>query len=149
MEGISNNYIESILKPTCVDFHGVFSANTIPIQLLQCQTFSFVCNFSRAAEPGSHFVTIISLHDRVLYLDSLALPCLVREITTFLRRLGKPVFSNSQRVQDLTSKFCGFYCILFVLYFNSKEPRFQLLFETRALLVNDSTCIEYIQRLLK
>lgn len=149
MGGISNHYIESILKPVCDNFRGVYSANTIPVRLLRCQSFSIVCNFSKVGERGTHFVTIIAARDRVLYIDSLGLPCVAQEINTFLRRLKKPVFLNSQQVQDFSSSFCGFYCILFVLYYDKKTPTFSLMFDTQNLLQNDSTCVKYIQQLLK
>jgi hypothetical protein len=146
MQGVSNHFIDSILTPTCAEYKGTFSSNTIPTQLLQCETFSIVCNLSPAGETGSHFVTIIAQRERVLYLDSLALPCLVSEINNFLQRLKKPVYSNSQQVQHVKSQFCGFYCILFVLYFNN--PVTKLLFETRDLHVNDATCVKKIRELL-
>jgi hypothetical protein len=149
MGGISNHFIEHVLKTYCIDFYGVFSANTIPVKLLKREKFSIVCNFSKATEPGSHFVTIIALPNRVLYLDSLGLPCAVSEISTFLLRLKKPVFHNRQQIQDGASKFCGFYCILFVLYFDGKKPSFNLSFVTGKLLANDNLCITYIKRLLK
>jgi hypothetical protein len=148
MEGISNHYIESILHPTCTKFIGVFSANTLPTKLLEQNTFSIVCNFSKAGETGSHFVSIISLPDRVLYIDSLGLPCPVQEICSFLMQLKKPLFTNSKQVQASASKFCGFYCILFVLFFD-KPTSLHLQFDDVNLLNNDNLCIKYIQELLK
>ena len=145
-DGISNHYIESILKPLCADFRGVFSADTIPTQLLQCKTFSIICNLSNVRQLGSHFITIIVQSKRVLYLDSLGLPCVVGEISTFLEKLRKPVFYNSQQIQDYKSKFCGFYCILFVLHFGN--PSVPLVFEKEELLVNDLSCIRKIRELL-
>lgn len=147
MEGLSNHYITSILEPACIDFRGVFSANTIPVQLLKCETYALVCNLSNAGERGTHFVAIIVKRNRVLYLDSLGLPCVVPQISGFLKRLNKPVFYNSQQIQHSSSKFCGFYCILFVLYF-CKPTTTPLLFETEELLLNDATCVEKICELL-
>ena len=146
MVGISNLYIESILKPTCSDFLGVFSANTIPSVLLQYNNFSVVCNLSGVGERGSHFISIISLDDRVLYIDSLGLTCTVLEIINFLTKLGKPVFYNSQQVQDFSSNFCGFYCILFILYVN--HPCSPVSFHDNQLLLNDDICVAKICEIL-
>jgi hypothetical protein len=147
MAGISNHYISSVLLPFCSEFRGVFSCNTIPAQLLQLERFSIVCNLSKAGEAGSHFVAIIVNPERALYLDSFGLPCVVLEISNFLRRLKKPVFYSTQQVQHFKSKLCGFYCILFVLHFNdpSSSP---LLFETEDLFANDAACVKKICKLL-
>jgi hypothetical protein len=149
MEGVSNHYIESILHPICKKFLGVFSADTIPEKLLEQDTFSIVCNLSKAGETGSHFVSIIALRNRVLYIDSLGLPCIVPEICVFLAKLRKPLYINSKQVQATDSKYCGFYCILFVLYFDKDVPMIKLQFDDANLLTNDNLCIEYIKQLLK
>lgn len=148
MEGVSNHYIESILQPVCKKFCGVFSSNTIPMQLLDQDTFSIVCNFSKVQEPGSHFVSIISLSDRILYIDSLGLICVVPEIRAFLTKLKKPLFFNTKPIQAANSKFCGFYCILFVLFFEESVP-LKLKFRKDNLLANDALCIKYIKQWLK
>ena len=146
-EGVSNHFITSILEPTCEDFRGVFSADTIPVlQLLQYDTSSIVCNLSKVGERGSHFVTIICQPNRVLYIDSLGLPSLVPAINSFLLKFKKPIFCNSRQIQDAASKFCGFYCILFVLYFN--RPATPLRFESANLLLNDQLCVKKICELL-
>jgi hypothetical protein len=101
-EGVSNHFITSILEPTCEDFRGVFSADTIPVlQLLQYDTSSIVCNLSKVGERGSHFVTIICQPNRVLYIDSLGLPSLVPAINSFLLKFKKPIFCNSRQIQVL------------------------------------------------
>lgn len=146
MEGISNHYIDSILRPTCTGFHGVFSADTIPTNLLRYNQFSIVCNLSKAGEPGSHFISIIVFPNRVLYIDSFGLPCVVQDIINFIRQLKRPIFYNYQQVQDVSSPFCGFYCILFVLYFTYVSTTLQ--FERKHLLQNDTICVNKIREIL-
>lgn len=146
MGGISNLYIESILRPTCPDFLGVFSANTIPTALLQRDKFSIVCNLSGVEEPGSHFISIIASTDSVLYIDSLGLVSVVAEISNFLGKLKKPVYYNERQVQDVSSKYCGFYCILFILYVN--YPCTSVSFYDKQLLRNDVVCVKKIREIL-
>ena len=148
MEGISNQYIESILRPTCKHFQGVFSANNLPKNLKKVDTFFLVCNFSKVGEKGSHFITIISLPDAALYIDSLGLPCIVPDICSFLKQLKKPIFYNDKQIQASESKFCGFYCILFVLFFQ-QNSELCLKFDDKHFLSNDAACLKYIQQLLK
>lgn len=150
--GISNHSIEAVLRRTCSDFQGVFSSDTLPSP--QRSQFSLVCNLSKVDEPGSHFISIISFPNFVLYLDSLGLPCTVSSIKEFLRQLGKPTFHNSLQVQDVSSDFCGLYCILFILHFSHRDaydtrlrpPRFR--WEKRLLLLNDLICVNHIHEIL-
>lgn len=157
--GISNHAIETVLRGTCRDFRGVFSSNTIPSCLLQHRDrwnrFSIVCNLSEVNEPGTHFVSIIAFPSFVLYLDSLGQPCTVTSIVEFLRQLKKPVFYNTRQIQDVSSDFCGLYCILFVLHFNHRDdsiddPSLSTAFKwkTRHLLLNDLICAKKLRELL-
>ena len=152
--GISNHYINSILKPTCPNFLGVYSSDNIPLQLLQLQhddTFFIVCNLSRVRESGSHFITIMCFPQYVLYIDSFGLPCTVKEIQSFLSKLKKQIFYNVQRVQAASSSFCGFFCILFVLHFNSllfATTPAPIMFDKENLSANDAICIQKICEIL-
>lgn len=148
MEGVSNHYIDSVLKPICANYCGVFSANNIPISLRKKKVFSIVCNLSNEGQAGSHFVTILSFPNYVIYIDSLGLPCIIEPISNFLSRLNKPVFYNTTQIQSAKSKFCGFYCILFVLLYDRK-PNIKLSFTRKNLMLNDERCVEYITQILK
>lgn len=145
-EGVTNHYIESILKPVCKNFLGVFSANTIPKKLTLLKEFSIVCNLSKVGEKGSHFVTIVVQPNVTLYIDSLGLPPFVPEICSFLQQLRRQLFYNPHQIQDSSSKFCGFFCILFVLYFSSTAT--PLIFEEKDLLSNDTLCVKKIKEML-
>lgn len=160
--GMSNHDIEALLRPLCSNFQGVFSADTIPPCLLQPSPppsqqqqrphFSIVCNLSEVDEPGTHFVTILSFANFVLYLDSLGLPCTTPPIAAFLRQLNKPVFSNRLQIQDATrSNYCGLYCILFILHFShrcSSDARFFWWKEKHELFRNDAMCLKCIRKIL-
>ena len=149
MEGISNHDIDSILRPACRDYVGVYSANNIPQEIKDKSTFYFVCNLSNRGEVGSHFVTVLCFTDYVMYIDSLGLPCTNASISKFLAQLNKPLFFNTTQVQDFESKYCGYYCILFVLYYSSKNKPCKLQFTKGNLLLNDKRCIKYITKLLE
>lgn len=147
MSGISNVFIDSILSPICHKFIGVYSANTLPNYNIPT-TFSLVCNLSPLGEPGSHFVTVISQKECVLYVDSLGFTCVTPQISQFLHHLKKPVLYNTLQIQDFESNFCGFYCILFCLFYD--KPRLlSLKFSKTQLKSNDVRCIKFIQQILK
>lgn len=156
--GMCNRDIARVLRRTCPDFWGVFSADTIPPfppqQSREARRFSLVCNLSKVDEPGSHFVSIVSFPRYVLYLDSLGLPCTSPHIREFLRQLKTPTFYNTLQVQDLSSDFCGLYCILFILHFSLRDssetssPLTGFQWEQSNLLLNDIMCAENVLALL-
>lgn len=156
MEGLNSDYISSVLSKRCEFFLGVYAADKLPKQGNGKSNFLIICNLDVAEEKGSHFVTIVSLDDYVLYIDSLGLKCHVKEIAEFLLSLGKPTFYNTRQIQDFRSEFCGYYCILFVLYFNrllsgdvTDTDIVGLCFDDNDYLSNDSICVNAITKLLK
>jgi hypothetical protein len=153
MAGISNNYIDSFLRYVTNNYIGVFSANNLPKNLHKTETFSLICNHDKVGEAGSHFITIVHCGTCIMYIDSLGQPCPIDDIRNFLWSFQLPVFYNSRQLQPTNSSFCGFYCILYVLYFdklfNSIVPPSRLIFNVKKLSSNDMLCIRQIKRLLK
>jgi hypothetical protein len=150
-EGISNVYMENILLSRCKYFRGVYSCDNIPDSFLRVKKFSIICNLSKRGDPGTHFVCIIVQPEYVLYIDTFAMSCYEPNILHFLRRLNKLVLYSVSRLQHYSSKFCGFYCMLFVLFYEQTEKRRRenrFKFCSRNLLKNDKLCTEYICRLL-
>lgn len=151
--GISNIYIEELLRPLTTKFIGVFSANNLPKNLIGKKHFSLICNHDNIGEAGSHFISIFHYGFFLLYIDSFGQPCAIDDIQNFLLSFQLPVFYNSRQVQSINSSFCGFFCILFVLYFdqlfNFAVFPSKLFFNSVNLSVNDMLCIDHILKLLK
>ena len=149
MAGLTNTYIHNFLSTQSSHYKGVFSSNNIDKDLKYLKRFSIVCNLSKYGEIGSHFVSIISFPDYVFYIDSLGLPCIAPSICAFLSSLNKSVFINTRQFQQETSIYCGFYCIMFVLYYDKKR-NFQLNFNSALMRDNnDAKCIMYVRKLIK
>jgi hypothetical protein len=155
--GISNHFIDGVLRSACSpdEYAGVFSADTIPPELADRRRFSFVTNLSRADEEGSHFVCVVGRPQYVLYIDPTGLPCIIDGIRSFLDAAcnsSRSLLYNKSAIQDpVGSSHCGFYCILFVLYFDpAVQVDFELKFQKSPLLLkeNDETCVKYIKRML-
>lgn len=147
MAGITNRFIDSFLVPIANTFYGTFSADNINQQLLHKERFSIICNLSNAHEAGSHFVAIIVMPTYIFYIDSFGLVCFTQPIIDFMNKLSRPVFCNVKVLQDPNSSHCGFFSMLFVLFFDMNKP-FQLKFVTQ-LTDNDSRCTEYIKRMIR
>lgn len=151
MDGLSNNFIDSILISRARYFRGVYSANNISPSLSQENVFSIICNLDEFGEKGSHFVTIICFPKFVLYIDSFGLPCLVKTINIFLKTLNRPIFFNETQIQSNNSNYCGFFTMLFVLYFDliftEKTPK-KIVFNLSDLSMNDNICVKEIKHIL-
>jgi hypothetical protein len=150
MIGINNKTIEGLLQ-TCPLFKGVFSCNNIPASLSNNDSFSIVCNLSKVEEPGTHFITIVCFKDYVLYIDSIGMHCFNLDITRFLLNLNRTIFYNTKKIQSITSTYCGMYCVMYILHFNTPlhyQHDNKLSF-TIDMQKNDKQCVKNVSRLIK
>lgn len=141
--GLTNIEIDDFLKKKCSNYIGVFSPDTLSLKSQQIG--SLVCNLSDSNQIGSHFIAIINQKDRVLYVDSFGIKCEIPKIRRVLNSLSKPIFFNNEIIQDINSSYCGFFVILFCLYFD-KQRSFPLTFSTK-LKENDKVCTQWIVEL--
>lgn len=150
MRGISNYEIEEFLSKRTSHFKGVFSSNNIPCALVEKNHFSIICNHAKKGNPGTHFVVVIVFPSQVIYIDSFGKPCKIKGILNFLFSLSRPVYYNSTKIQASSSSFCGFYCMMYVLYFSKifdKEKVCKIKFDPVNLKRNDKICINEIKKL--
>lgn len=146
--GITNLDIDNLLE-NCNTFYGTFSCDAIPLTLITKMRFSIICNLSKKSELGTHFVTIIVFKTYALYIDSLGLSCTNSDISNFLISLNRSIFFNSVQFQNVNSIFCGFYAMLYVLYFDSNKNS-QIMGKirfTHDLVKNDIICVKYLNKL--
>jgi hypothetical protein len=150
-KGLSNVYIQKVAgKHARHNFAGTFSCNTIPQTLAERDSFSFVCNLDKAGEAGSHFIAVVADKNTVIYIDPLGIPCNNGYLKSFLVRCNRRIVYNERTIQHPLSSFCGFYALLYVLYFDcSISHNLQLIFSDTALEDNDGLCVEYLKHLLK
>ena len=144
--GLTNKYIEKLLSQYSSSFKGVFSCNTLPIIH---GDFTLISNLSKDTEPGTHFITIIVKNGQVYYFDPIGLPCINKNIKTYLNYYSKQHFYNQIQYQCWDSIFCGFYCILFILLHDLKFSisHFKKLFSINCK-ENDTTVIQLIKYIL-
>lgn len=150
MSGISNTFIETFLANKVTNFDGVFSADNIPKTIASKTYFIIICNQENEGEEGTHFVTIIGFPDYAIYLDSFGLPCKILRINQFLNSLDRPIYYNDRQIQSHLSNFCGFYCIMYTLYFDKKingDKVENIFFDSVNLMNNDNSCLNEIKKL--
>lgn len=112
--GLTNFYIERVMKKVSKIFKGVYSCNTIPNLKLH-KKFSIIVNLSRDDQQGTHWVSIFRNHKMLVYYDSLGLPLTNRDIKSFLCKINNHYNYNLFQNQCYDSYNCGFYCLLFCL----------------------------------
>jgi hypothetical protein len=160
--GISNIYINDVLEKSQLKrFKGVFSCNNIPKHILLYKYFNIICNLDKEGEKGSHFVAIVANPNKILYIDPLGNDCANESLCKFMRRASQPqqqersrptrkrkIHSLNIAMQHPLSPFCGFYSMLFMLFYDETEPPIEIKFSSSNLENNDKKCIDYIIQLL-
>lgn len=146
--GLFSTDLVNILNSQSRSFRGVYACDKLPSDLCCQENFSIVVNLSPHTEEGSHWISIISTASCVIYADSFGLPPMNKAILNFLLKCNRPkIYWVTQRVQADTSQYCGYYCILYIIYFE-KLPNFTMRF-TDNYPDNDRKCIAYLQEFLK
>lgn len=147
---ISNKYIDSILFHLIRKFGGTFSSDDSPN--LSNEVNSIICNFSKRGARGSHFVAFMKRKNDILYIDSLntSYSMLPDDIKIWMKKQKIKRFSPyyKYQVQDISSTYCGFYCILALLQetYPTITPRIKL--NRQRLLLNDDKCIKLILKII-
>lgn len=91
-------------------FIGVFAADRLPS--IKERPAYFVFNTDTSDKPGQHWIAVIVHEDKVEYFDATGRQPVIRE---YLRKLGRPVLYNNQRIQSPLSIACGAFCVQFIL----------------------------------
>lgn len=126
--GLTGQYLYDALK-TALKLHlfcDVYSADKIPLKTLRQKNRPCLCiiNCSVSARPGTHFITLLVRRKNILVLDSLSLD-LERMAPALLNRLnksGKKIkYAFHSPLQDLTSAFCGIYCLFFCVFLSKTQ----------------------------
>jgi hypothetical protein len=153
--GVSNDTLDRFCREVCTDsFRGVFATDTIPtVELAGRARFLIIVNLGRArrGEDG-HFVAVCGYPGSIMYLDPFGRdpPEDARELRRFLYMCRRPVYCNSEQIQDRASAHCGLFAVLFVWHVDAGCP-FKLRFNKspRSLLANDDKCVEYLRKMTR
>lgn len=151
--GVSNVFLDRFTRLVCsTNFKGVYSADYIPAGLAALTRFTLIVNLGerrgvRGPLEVGHFVTIVGLPDKMLYVDSFGLPSLQRHVDLFLKNCGRKVVCNERQLQQFDSVMCGLYAAMFAAYFDQERP-FPLKFDRERLERNDKLCVSYLRRLI-
>ena len=160
MPGLSNEYVEKLMYKLTINPHKFKGVKPCDIFLnevkskkqLLCKGCSFIINMSSSNNPGSHFVSIFILSDNEAeYFDSFGLPSFDSNINNAFREANLSVLEFETSIQDISSQFCGFYCIAYLIWreLGLEKTRFAQLFNTNSKIVNDTIVLELLKLYIK
>ena len=108
--------IEYVLKKniTKKEFIGVFPSCEIPKS--EMKRYFFITNSDTHDEPGSHWTAWMVENDKVEFFDSFGRSPVNYQMSHYYKHyvLGKKVSYSSLRVQNFSSKTCGYFCVFYV-----------------------------------
>ena len=118
-EGLRTSFLLKSLK-NLPHFLGVIPQDYLPLLDIKHLPASFIINLDFSNQPGSHWIAINLLKDRLEIYDSLGLKYAKDKPVIILDFIRK--FSSTHRIictpilQNPTANTCGVYCIYFLLY---------------------------------
>ena len=110
-EGLSNVYIDKIMKKFSKIYGGCYSVDNFPKNLKP--PFCIIINLSKHNKPGTHFVSVLQTTTKTFYFDSFGIVCFVNNICNFIEKNHSVIYQNLKTIQHHNSLFCGFFCMLF------------------------------------
>ena len=145
---ITNLWINNIMKD--VDqFMGVYSRNNIK-NPTSYPSYTIVA-FSPLHSPGTHLATIIFINKSTcVYFDPLNLPFTPSEIQEYMYKNSNYIQIIKYPIQNPLSGFCGFYCLLVILFHIHKLSLYYGIYSfPRLSMGNDEKCIRMLVKLFK
>ena len=113
---VKNAIIQKLYARNC--FAGVFAIDILPIKLVKRPT-CFILNTEKSTENGSHWIALyLPSRGPIEYFDSFGVKPINNEIYEFINLNGKHYIYNGKQIQHNTSKTCGKYCVIFILFRN-------------------------------
>ena len=111
---LTNIEIEKILNKKKIKINGIFMRDEL--KNFNKKGF-YIINLDKSTSTGTHWCVIYK-NDKTFYFDSYGFPP-PEEIQNII----KPYIFSNKNIQDINSSSCGYYVILFILYFNKNKHR--------------------------
>jgi hypothetical protein len=114
MVGLTNIEVENLGKQLLGNlFVGVYPADSIP-NVKSMTNKSIIFNLSKHTEPGSHYVAVYFLNNKILYFDSYGKSLNNKYIKKNLKKYKLPIFYHTRPIQDTNSIFCGLFTLAYL-----------------------------------
>jgi hypothetical protein len=114
---LTNFEIENILKKRNIKlFNGIFMRDELKKKYFIKKGF-YIINLDKSSGPGTHWCAIYK-NDKTFYYDSYGFPP-----PEEIEQIIKPYIYSTKQQQDIKSTSCGFYVILFIMFFNDNKNK--------------------------
>ena len=114
--GLRSDYLQDLTEVYVKNFRNVLPCDYFKNVNVKPNE-SYICNLSDSKSRGSHFVAIRIKNDEVIYFDSYGLHCSNEDILEKISQIGFAQITYCTKcIQSLFSKFCGFFCLAFLLH---------------------------------
>ena len=144
---IDINYVLKRNNITKEEFIGVFPSCEIPES--EMKRYFFITNTDTHDEAGSHWTAWMVEHDKVEFFDRFGRSPVNYQLSYYYKHyvLGKRVSYSSLRVQNFSSKTCGYFCVFYV-YLRSLGFDYEFIVnKLRNLNNNDEIVVEFYRTL--
>ena len=145
MFGLSNDYLNELSRFCLPNFKKVIPCDYIHRYKLKPGN-QFIINLSHSSTLGSHFVAISIREKHCIYFDSFGLECTNSYITKKMKKCKKKIIHSKQQIQGISSLFCGFYCLAFLIsdIKGITLNKFTDYFDPENVEQNEKICMDYI-----
>jgi hypothetical protein len=153
MSGITNGDLEKLCKKFLNNnFLGVFPSDLTPKSNKSKQSVIF--NLSAHDEPGTHFIAIYKMGNKLIYFDSFGNKCTNSNVKKFISKFKNTIEHNKTKIQDDKSSLCGYYCFYFLYLCFLKEKSLNYFIkkftkDKKKLLQNDVKLMKSILSIIK
>ena len=144
----TNLWINNIMKDI-PSFIGVYSLDNVK-QPEYYPSYTII-NFSPSQSTGTHFIAVLFISELVcVYFDPLNLIYIPQEIKQYMVQNSNYIYIIDYPIQNLLSGYCGFFCILVILFVVNQIPIYEgLRIFPKMSLQNDNKCIAVLVKLFK
>ena len=101
------------------DFLGCFAMDRLPPFHNRFPKF-MVINTQKSSQPREHWVALVLTEKKCYYFDSFGWPIMEENILRYLESHYEKINYSETSVQDITSTYCGAYCVCFLLSVNDE-----------------------------
>lgn len=126
LERTSDEFLKNLLEYQNINLNQITTKDNFKI----LKNGFYICNLDKKTGSGTHWTAFYAIDDYILYFDSFGLPP-PKEIVKFCKK--KTIIYNSQQIQDINSDACGYYCILFIKYFNDNIKNIKYIISKKTL----------------
>jgi hypothetical protein len=141
--------IEEIFKKheyTKKIFKGAIAFDELPKKIKKPS--AYIINTHTRDKEGEHWLAIFySSNGNAEFFDSFGLGPEFYDLDQFLINTSKKCYYNTVALQSFNSQYCGFYCVLFILFKCQKISFFNFLnYFNKDTLINDKEILNLIQK---